>query len=199
MKEKILNALKTKFKNLGFGEKAFDGVADYLAKTVTEETQIDNAIGGVESLLKVFQSESDRRATELQTKTKELQEQLEALKKKSESGDPLKPDDFSIQLNALKDELEGLKKLDKQRETRATFIERAKVKKIPLVLIENVQVDSEDEIDSVLTKLEEKATALKQELINEGLSDKPPVKGSGPASSKEQVINDIKSNPVKKK
>ena len=44
MKDKILTALKTKFQNLGFTEKAFGGVADYLSATVTEETQIETAI-----------------------------------------------------------------------------------------------------------------------------------------------------------
>ena len=52
MKGKILVALKTKYKTFGFGDKAFDGVADYLSKTVTEESQIETAISGVEGLLK---------------------------------------------------------------------------------------------------------------------------------------------------
>jgi acid stress-induced BolA-like protein IbaG/YrbA len=198
MKEKILSSLKTKYKNLGFGDKSFDGVADYLAKTVKEETDIETAIDGVEPLLKVFQSESDRRATELQTKTKELQEQIETLKKVKPGEEP-KPDDVNTQIKALRDELEGLRKLDKQRGVQAKFTEQAKAKKIPSLLIEGVQVDSEDEIEGVLTKLEEKAKALKQELINEGLIDKPPARGSGAASSKEQIANDIKANPVIKK
>ena len=50
MKEKILVALKTKYKTFGFGDKAFDGVADYLSKTVAEESQIETAISGGEGL-----------------------------------------------------------------------------------------------------------------------------------------------------
>lgn len=57
MKEKILVALKTKYKTFAFSDKAFEGVADYLFKTVTEESQIETAIGGVERLLKSFQGE----------------------------------------------------------------------------------------------------------------------------------------------
>ena len=60
MKEKLLAALKTKYANLGFGAKAFDGVADYLSKTVTEENQIETAIGGVEGLPKSFQGGIDK-------------------------------------------------------------------------------------------------------------------------------------------
>jgi len=63
MKAKILQALKTKFKDLGFGEKAFEGVADYLATTVTDEANIETAISGVEPMLKSFQGEVDQRVT----------------------------------------------------------------------------------------------------------------------------------------
>ena len=60
MKEKILSALKTKYKNLGFGDKAFDGVAEYLSGNVTEESQIETAIAGVEILLKSFQGDIEK-------------------------------------------------------------------------------------------------------------------------------------------
>jgi hypothetical protein len=78
MKTKILTALKTKYKNLGFGEKSFEGVADYLAATVTEESQIETAIGGVAPMLKALQSEADKLRGENAT----LKTQLEAAKKK---------------------------------------------------------------------------------------------------------------------
>jgi len=77
MKSKILIALKTKYKNLGFGEKAFEGVAEYLATTVTDEANIETAIGGVETMLKAFQSEADKLRGENAT----LKTQLEAAKK----------------------------------------------------------------------------------------------------------------------
>lgn len=78
MKEKILSALKTKYSNLGFGQKAFDGVATYLGKTVTDETQLETVIAEVEPLLKAFQSDIDKMRTEKST----LQSQVEELKKR---------------------------------------------------------------------------------------------------------------------
>lgn len=50
MKEKILVALKTKYSNLGFGAKALDGVASILEKSVTDESQIETAVSGMEDL-----------------------------------------------------------------------------------------------------------------------------------------------------
>lgn len=61
MKEKILSALTEKYKKLPFGKKAFDGVANYLVATVTDEADIETAIAGVESLLKSFQGDIDSR------------------------------------------------------------------------------------------------------------------------------------------
>lgn len=78
MKEKILVALKTKYKTFGFSGKAFDGVADYLSKTVTEESQIETAIGGVEGLLKSFQGEVDF----VRNEKSGLKKQLDELKAK---------------------------------------------------------------------------------------------------------------------
>ena len=84
MKGKILVALKTKYKTFGFGDKAFDGVADYLSKTVTEESQIETAISGVEGLLKAFQGDIDT----VRNEKSGLQKQLDELKNKIENPNP---------------------------------------------------------------------------------------------------------------
>lgn len=81
MKEKILAALKTKYSNLGFGAKVLDGVASILEKSVTDESQIETAVGGIEPLLKVFQSDADRARTEYNA----LKGQYDVLKAKVEA------------------------------------------------------------------------------------------------------------------
>lgn len=88
MKEKILVALKTKDKTFGFGDKAFNGVADYLSKTVTEEGQIETTISGVEGVLKAFQGDIDT----VRNEKSGLQKQLDELKTKIENPNP-KPED----------------------------------------------------------------------------------------------------------
>lgn len=50
MKEKILAVLKTKYSNLGFDARALDGVAASLVESVTDESQIETAVRGVEPL-----------------------------------------------------------------------------------------------------------------------------------------------------
>ncbi|UIR56346.1 hypothetical protein LZQ00_00625 [Sphingobacterium sp. SRCM116780] len=70
MKEKILAALTTRYKDLGFGAKAIAEVAHYLAKKVIYEEEIDGAIQDVKGLLEVFQSDTDARVQRAVIKTK---------------------------------------------------------------------------------------------------------------------------------
>ena len=77
MNDKILNALKTKYKSLGLSEKALEGFANIIAKTITDEADIETAISGVEPMLKAIQSDTDKLRGENTT----LRSQLEAAKK----------------------------------------------------------------------------------------------------------------------
>ena len=61
--------------------KVLDGIASILEKSVTDESQIETAVGGIESILKVFQSDFDRARTEYGT----LKGQYDELKKKAEA------------------------------------------------------------------------------------------------------------------
>ncbi|MCX6222477.1 MAG: hypothetical protein NTZ69_16010 [Bacteroidia bacterium] len=76
MKTKIKDALKTKYKALGFSDQAIEAVAGFLSATVTEEAGIDAAVAGVEGLLKAVQSDTDKARAEkvkLEAKLAELE------------------------------------------------------------------------------------------------------------------------------
>ena len=179
MKEKILSALKTKYSNLGFGDKAFDGVAEFLSKTITKEEDVETGIAGVEMLLKAFQGDIDKVRTELSTKTKELED----LKKKSPEPpkpEPPKPaDDEPAWFKAWKEEqskkLEALEKenqiskAEKAKETRAAQI-AAKVKELGIPDWRMKGVAVPDELDE--TGITNFLTEIKQELVTQGLSGK---------------------------
>ena len=179
MKEKILSALKTKYSNLGFGDKAFDGVAEFLSKTITKEEEVETGIAGVEMLLKAFQGDIDKVRTELSTKTKELED----LKKKSPvppNPEPPKPaDDEPAWFKAWKEEqtkkLEALEKenqvfkAEKAKETRAAQI-AAKVKELGIPDWRMKGVAVPDELDE--TGITNFLTEIKQELVTQGLSGK---------------------------
>lgn len=60
-KNEIISRLKTKFKSLGFSDDAFDGVAAYLGET--DDEKMDDAIAGVEPILKSMNTAMERRVT----------------------------------------------------------------------------------------------------------------------------------------
>lgn len=172
MKAKILVGLKTKYKTFGFSDKAFDGVADYLSKTVTEESQIETAIGGVEGILKVFQGDVDF----VRNEKSGLQKQLDELKSKNEDAtqqqkEEKQPDDTPEWAKALINQNKTLSdRLDKfdQKSTleqRASAIQlKAKEYGIPESQYKRYSIPEDADLDEYFKD-------AKQDLSNIGFKD----------------------------
>ena len=186
MKGKILVALKTKYKTFGFGDKAFDGVADYLSKTVTEESQIETAISGVEGLLKAFQGDIDT----VRNEKSGLQKQLDELKNKIENPNPNpnpnpedKKDDMatiianavSAAVKPLSDELAQFKAEKSQATRQEQIMAKAKEYGIPETFAKRYAIPDDADLDTFFKD-------AKQELANIGFS------GVNPPESAETKI-----------
>lgn len=185
MKVKIVDALKTKYANLGFGVKAFDGVAEYLAKTVTEESQIETAVSGVESLLKVFQSDIDRERNEKVTIQKKLEE-IESATKNNEGRNNSelkeKPQDtepawFTAykkeqeeKLRTIEEKSQDFFSRQQQESVKALVSEKAEKLGIPQTRLIGVSFSDQESVDSVLSQ-------IKEAMVKEGLGSKPPLFG----------------------
>lgn len=115
MKTKILQQLKQRYSNLGVSEKAFDGVADFLSKTITEEERIAESVAGAESFLKAYQSDVDKERTSASA----LRKELEALKKEAQP----KPTDPKPSDNQGNEPTEREKKMMQQLEAQQKQIE----------------------------------------------------------------------------
>lgn len=170
MKTKILVGLKTKYKTFGFSDKAFDGVADYLSKTVTEEGQIETAIGGVEGLLKVFQGDVDF----VRNEKSGLQKQLDELKnKKEDTPSPTTPptEETPAWAQAILDQNKTLvDRLDKVDATKAleqrnaSILAKATEYGIPESQAKRYNVPADADLDEYFKD-------AKQELSNLGFKD----------------------------
>jgi hypothetical protein len=180
VKESIISALKTKYSNLGFSDKTFTGVADYLSTTVTEETQIETAITGVEPLLKAFQGDIDSRVT---AAVKKKEQELKAAQQKQEP-QPHKPedkpaDDVPAWAKAMMQKLETFEKKDSQ----AQLLSKLKTKiadKVPETYLRGrqINIETESDIEAVAASIEADYTAFKQDLINQGVFVENPKSGS---------------------
>ena len=122
MKEKVLAALKTRYSNLGLSEKVLGRVAAYVAKTVKEENEIENAVSDsdIKDMLSEMQSDADRLRTERQKALSELEELKKAPKDDGKKDDDKNkgvelPEDIK---NAL-DYINSLKERDKANETKS--------------------------------------------------------------------------------
>ena len=170
MKTKILVGLKTKYKTFGFSDKAFDGVADYLSKTVTEEGQIETAIGGVEGLLKVFQGDVDF----VRNEKSGLQKQFDELKNKLENPTPpITPptEETPAWAQAILDQNKTLaERLNQNDEAKAleqrnaSVLAKAKEYGIPESFAKRYNVPADADLDEYFKD-------AKQELSNLGFKD----------------------------
>nr|DAR32343.1 MAG TPA: hypothetical protein [Caudoviricetes sp.] len=126
--EKILQALKTKYAHLGLEENILKAIATRLVNAVKEESEIENAVKGVEDEVKLLQSVADKGRTSLtkaEEARKKLEKELEEARAKSNpnpqnpptpSTDP-KPDEMPEWAKRLEEAV------NKQNETIAAFQE----------------------------------------------------------------------------
>ena len=182
MKEKLLSALKTKYSNLGFSDKAFSGVAEYLASTVTEEDQIDNGILGVEPLLKAFQGDADSRVNNAVAKAKA--ENKGGNPAQPEKKEETKGDETPVWAKSLLEKVERLE-TQKQQETLAQKWNKAVSEKgiKNEKLSEKWMPKSEDEFESSLNDLVEFNKTISIQEANGNTTGKP----ASASSSTEKV------------
>nr|DAP64572.1 MAG TPA: hypothetical protein [Caudoviricetes sp.] len=126
--EKILQALKTKYAHLGLEENILKAIATRLAAAVKDDTEIENAVKGVEEEVKLLQSVADKGRTSLskaEEARKKLEKELEEARAKSNPNpqnpptpptEP-KPDEMPEWAKSL------VEAVNKQNETIAAFQE----------------------------------------------------------------------------
>lgn len=182
MKEKILEALKTKYSHLGFGQKAFDGVAAYLEKTVADESQLETVIAGVEPLLKAFQSDIDKMRTEKSA----LQLQVEELKKQQAAGgggqDNREPEKMAFDPEAFKAELlktfreeqaAAMQQAQQVAQRNAAIVSKAKEFGIPEKFAVKLSIAQDADLDEYFK-------SVKQDMADAGFEfSEPPTQGGG--------------------
>ena len=86
MVDKLLQSLKTKYAHLGLEENILKAIATRLANAVKDDTEIENAVKGVEEEVKLLQSVADKGRTSLtkaEEARKKLEKELEEMRAKS--------------------------------------------------------------------------------------------------------------------
>jgi hypothetical protein len=191
MKEKLLQALKTKYSNLGFSEKTMEQVSEYLGQTVTEDTGIEPAINGAELLLKAFQGDIDKRVTEAVTKVKGEQRKAEP-STQTQQKDRDQQDEVPSWAKGILQRLDAFEA--KESQAKLTGILRQKLaEKVPESFLRGrtITINSEADIDKLATEIEADFTATKQEMINQGVFVELPKKPQTPGQEGVEIAKRI--------
>jgi hypothetical protein len=188
MKEKLFQALKTRYSNLGFGDKTFDGVADYFAQTVQEEQGIEPAVNGAELLLKAFQGDIDKRVAEAIVKVKSEHRKAEPQPQPQDKKD----DEMPVWAKGILDRLDSFER----KESEAKLIGTLKAKiadKVPESFYRGRQmtITSEADIDKLVGEIETEFTALKQDMINQGVFVESPKRPQTPGQEGVEIARRI--------
>lgn len=91
MKQKLLNALKQGYPQLGLSESAFERVAAFGETFITSDEQIGSFVKAAEAMLKAEQSAADKVRTELNAKIKGLEGEKADLEAKLNGNQPPEP------------------------------------------------------------------------------------------------------------
>nr|DAT23055.1 MAG TPA: hypothetical protein [Caudoviricetes sp.] len=206
MKTKILQALKQRYSNLGVGEKAFDGVADLLSKTITEEGKIEEGVGYAEAFLKAYQSDLDKERGSASQLRKELEELKKPKKEEPKKEDPMTPSDPSGEI--LKQVLEKLDAQGEQlRVLRGEKLHEGKLSQINALLTEKKvptsfsvmalsgrTFDEGTNIEELVSNIEEGYKKFQEEVANETFKGgaKPDSGGGGTGDELDAIITQTK-------
>lgn len=187
MFEKILQELKTKYKNLGLSETILKAKAKQIEKAVKTEEEIADAIAGVEEDLAIFQSFADQNRT-LAKKIEEL-EKGKGADPKPEPADP-KPEDpkpaptgdeipewakgFTESIKTLTDSLSAYK----EKETQQTNAQKLQSKLDELKVSKSIQAlipagltfENDEAIEAYANEMKTKSDAIAQEFSNSALA-----------------------------
>jgi len=192
MKEKILEALKTKFN--GVKDAILDRVATKLAETVKQEDQIETAVGGI-TFDTLFESELDRRVTEASTTAVSNYEKKHKIKDGKPIEDPEKKKEpekkdeggkseeipewakgLTENLKTLSETVQGVTKAQQTASKQSQAAQLLKDSKIPekyqKLWLPRINLDDEEKsLEDQVKALETEYLDLKQELVNESVDD----------------------------
>ena len=214
MKEKILALLKTKFP--GVPDATLDRIATKKGETVTDESQVQTIVDGI-NYGDLLNSEVDHRVTSATRTAVQNYEKKHSLKDgKPVSQNPPKPDEVQLPEDAPAWAVQmfgTMQKRNEELERKLTGFEQSKTTETLQQTVtgrllgefknekdqkllnswlkgRTIDINSDADIDTVITSLKTGFAEHKQELVSAGIVIDPPVQGGNPPAAK--VEDDIK-------
>lgn len=178
MKEKILSQLKAACGNTtSISEKTLQIIADRIATTITEESQIEAAIELEKPILQAIDGNINFVAADAVKKVKPVEKPVEK-KPEEKPTDPNEPEWFKSyrekqdqETLALKNKLENYDKEKTQTQLNGKITAKLKEKGIPESYYKgrNLSIEDESGIDQLVTSIDADFVGFKQELAESGV------------------------------
>ena len=196
--EKILQALKTKYAHLGLEESVLKAIATRLAAAVKDDTEIENAVKGVEEEVKLLQSVADKGRTSLtkaEEARKKLEKELEEARAKSNPNPPTpstepKPDEMPEWAKRLVEDvtnqgkaIQAFQEEKQQQSAKERFINQLKTQGVSETFYKHHlgrTFKDNTEMEAFVNELRADEQAFLQTQANTGLSSHSrPIVGGG--------------------
>jgi hypothetical protein len=210
MKEKLLALLVAKF--LGVSKATLERIAEKKAGSVSDESQLQSVADSID-FGQVLQSEVDAKITDSNKKAIQNYESKHKLKDGQPVEDPPappvnptppvkdEPEWFKSYREAQEQKIKDLEAKNQERETKEKLITlksslKTKLgeKKIPESYWSkrNLNVESDEQLDALVTEIESDYTAFKQELVDSGVVIDKPVDSGGAGGDEDSFISQMK-------
>ena len=189
--EKILQSLKTKYAHLGLEESVLKAIATRLATAVKEESEIENAVKGVEDEVKLLQSVADKGRTSLskaEEARKKLEKELEEMRAKSNQNPqnpptpPTEPNPDEVPawakslvevVNKQKETIAALQAEKQQQSAKERFLNQLKTQGVSETFYKHHlgrTFKDDEEMNAFVNELKADEQAFLQAQTNAGLS-----------------------------
>lgn len=209
LKEKIFGMLKTKYKDIGVSKEVLEGVATNLSAFVSEETQIEPAVNGAESMLRTLQSYADNRVNGFRSEAEKYKKEAEELKTKLAGGNPNPPKDGGSEeapswaksliesQTALQKTVSELKQEKASQTLKEMFVQKMKDKQIPEIYYQSSLFGREftdnAQVEELANHVGTAYETFKQTSVNAGFTyTQPPEAGSDPSKEEDVIAEQIR-------
>lgn len=198
MKEKVLAILKPLVASKGFKKTELEGLADIVAKNLTDastDEEINNAVSGVLPYADLMQAVGNRYVTETEKKYEGWIDPKKNTPTPPTPPAPPKDDKKMPTLEEIQKLIQdgidaGLKPYREREESerlRSILYANEKVKAIPESFRSRYTLDKEENLETLASQMENDYATLKQELLKSGEFAAPPSGGGGAGSSDDLI------------
>lgn len=208
MKEKLIKALKTSYADKGFKQNELEGIAELLAKNLSDnatDEEISNAVSGAASYVNLLQKVGNRYASQIEDKYKGYVKP----QPKPEPPTPTPPTPQGLTTEQVQEMLkngiaEALKPYREAQEAKrlaGVLAQQNKLKGVPEKFVQRYKLDKEENAETLASQIEQDYAEERKAILQQmGISDVPNFGNSAPNSDDDfaKLMHDAQQALAKK-